>query len=70
MKRHPEIRWHEIARNAIAEYALRIKILDQLTAKSRFTDKDALDLGDDIKKNLAARYEKILKGKRSPRNLS
>jgi hypothetical protein len=63
MKSHPEIKWSEIARQAMKEYALRIEVLDDITAKSKFTEKDAFEMGEDLKKDLAARYKKIMKRK-------
>ena len=65
MKNHPEIKWSEIARQAMKEYAMRLEVLDDITSKSKFTEKDALVIGDSAKKNLAARYEKLMRRRRS-----
>lgn len=64
MRSHPEIKWSEIARQAMKEYALRIQILDDITAKSNFKEKDALELGEDLKRDLALRYDKIIRKKK------
>lgn len=61
MKNHPEIKWTEVARNAMKEYAVRLEILDDITSKSKFTEKDALEIGEDLKKNIALRYKKAVK---------
>ena len=61
MKSHPEIKWSEIARHAMKEYAMRIEVLDDITAKSKFTEKEALEIGQDVKRDLAERYRKAMR---------
>jgi len=61
MRNHPEIKWSEIARHAMKEYATHLEVLDQLTGKSKFTEKDALEIGAEVNKNLAARYKKAMR---------
>ena len=61
MKSHPEVKWSEIARQAMKDYAMRIEILDEITNKSTFTDKDALEVGEVAKKALAVRYKKAMR---------
>ncbi len=61
MKSHPEIKWSEIARHAMKEYAIRIEVLDDITAKSKFTEKEALEIGQDVKRDLAERYRKAMR---------
>lgn len=56
MKKHKEIRWSEIAREAISEHAMKLKIMDQLTAKSKLTEKDAEIIGNKIKRGIAKRH--------------
>ena len=56
MKEHAEIKWSEVARQAIWEYARKLQLLNQITAKSKLTEKDARELGETIKKGIIERY--------------
>jgi len=56
MKSHPEIKWSEIARQAMWDYARRLELLDGIARRSRMTDEDAEEIGRAIKKGLLARY--------------
>jgi hypothetical protein len=58
MKRHPEIKWSEVARQAMWQYAKRLEMMDNVTKKSELTEKDALEIGRTIKASLAAKYSK------------
>ncbi len=60
MRKHPEIKWTEIARDAMRQYATKLQVLEDITSKSRLTERDALEIGDSVKRNLAARYRKSL----------
>lgn len=53
-----EINWSEVARNAIREKLSQLKILKSISAKSKLTEKDALELGKKINKSLHERYLK------------
>lgn len=55
MKRHPEIKWAEVARRAIAREADRLAVYDRLLAGSKMTEKDAVELGRVINKAAARR---------------
>lgn len=61
MKNHPEIKWTEVALNAMKEYTVRLEVLDDITSKSRFTEKDALKMSEALKVNIAKRYKKAMK---------
>ena len=50
IKRHNEIRWSEIARRAMWEYARKLQELDRIALKSKMTEKDAELIGRKIKK--------------------
>jgi hypothetical protein len=65
MKSHPEIKWSEVARQAMWEYAKKLETMDQVTRKSRLTERDALEVGRAIKTGLGARYAR--KAERSSR---
>jgi len=56
IKRHNEIRWSEIARRAMWEYARKLQELDNIAQKSKMTEKDAEMIGKKVKKAVQARY--------------
>lgn len=55
MRRHPEIKWSEVARQAFQRELDRINILDRLLANSKLTEKDAVELGRRINRAVARR---------------
>ena len=64
MKGHPEIKWSEVARQAMWAYASKLEMMDEVMKKSTLTEKDALELGRRVNVSLASRYGK--KAGRSP----
>jgi len=56
VKKHNEIRWSEVARRAISEQAMRLKLMDKLTSKSTLTEKDVEEIGNKIKSGIAKRH--------------
>lgn len=58
MRNHPEIKWSEVARQAMWEYAKKLEMMDEVTRESKLTEKDALEIGRTIKAGLGARYRK------------
>ena len=52
------INWSEVAREAIRERISQLKILNAIAAKSKLTEKDALEIGKKIKKSMHERYKK------------
>lgn len=56
MDEEREINWSEVARAAIKTKLSQLKILKAISAKSKLTDKDALELGKKINKSLHERY--------------
>lgn len=56
MKSHPEIKWSEVARQAMWEYARKLEMMDEVTRKSSLTERDALEVGRTIKTGLGVRY--------------
>ena len=58
MKKHPEIKWSEVARQAMWEYARKLELLDKIAGKSKLSEKDALGLGEVVKKGISDRYAK------------
>lgn len=58
VKRHPEIKWSEVARQAMWEYARKLQLLDQLASKSRLTEAEVLVADRVVKKKLMEKYER------------
>ena len=56
MQKHKEIKWSEVARQAILEKARRLELMDKLLAKSELTEEDAERIGHKIKHGMAKRY--------------
>jgi len=65
MKQFPEIRWSEVARQALAQRVERFIEFEKIVAKSKLTKEDAEEIGDLIKAGMAKRlkeeYEKTYK---------
>lgn len=55
MRRHPEIKWAEVVRHAIAREVDRLRVYDKLLARSKMTEKEAVRLGRIINKAAARR---------------
>ncbi len=58
MKQHGEIKWSEIARRAISEYAKKLDLLDALTQNSELTEEDIMELDENVKKGIYDHYRK------------
>lgn len=56
MKEHPEIRWSEVARQALWTEAKKREIVEKILSKSKLTEKDAREIGDKIKEGMAKRH--------------
>ena len=56
IKRHNEIRWSEIARRAMWDYARKLQELDNIVQKSKMTEKEAENIGKKVKKSVQAHY--------------
>jgi len=52
MKQHREIRWSEIAKKAIAAEIAKLALVERITAKSRLTMKDVMEVDEKIKRGL------------------
>lgn len=57
MRAHPEIKWSEVARQAIRREIERIHIYDRLLAKSTLAEDDAVRLGREIRRAMRERSE-------------
>jgi alpha-D-ribose 1-methylphosphonate 5-triphosphate synthase subunit PhnG len=58
MKQHNEIRWSEIARRAISDYAKKLALLDALTQNSELTEEDVMELDEKVKKGIYEHYKR------------
>lgn len=56
MKEFPQMKWSEIARNAIEERAGDLEEMNKIASKSRLTKKDVEELSKKIKKAAAGRF--------------
>jgi hypothetical protein len=56
MKKHPEIKWSEVARQAMWEYARKLELLDEIASRSKLSEKDAVVIGETVKRRIAERY--------------
>ena len=56
MKKHSEIKWSEIARQAIWNHARKLELMDNLLSNSELTENDALLLGRKIKQGIAKQH--------------
>ena len=58
MDKSKVINWSAVAREAIREKILELKILHDIASKSKLTEKDALEIGRKIKKSMWKKYQK------------
>lgn len=56
MDRHKDVKWTEVARQAMWEKARKLELMDKLLAKSKLTEKDAEKIGHKIKHGIAKRH--------------
>ena len=59
LDRHPEMNWSEVARQAWKNKVEQLELLNRLTAGSKATDKDVVELGRLIKKGMARRHDEL-----------
>ena len=57
VKSHKEVRWSEIARRAIEDYAKKVSLLDAMTAQSELTQDDIMVLDKQIKSGVHQHYK-------------
>ena len=55
MRAHPEIKWAEIARSAFRAQLRRLEVYDRLLSTSRLTERDAIELGREIRRAASKR---------------
>ena len=58
MNHFPEINWSEVARQAIAEKTRILEQMQQLLAKSRLTEQEAVTLGREVKRGVWRKHRR------------
>lgn len=53
-----DINWSEVARAAIRERLVQLKLFKSITAKSKLTEKDTVEISKKINKAVHERYKK------------
>jgi len=61
IKNHNEIKWSEIARRAMWEYARKLELLDKIAEKSELSEQDVIELDREIKKKVHAHHKEYVK---------
>ena len=56
MKKHKDIKWSEVAREAIWQKARKLELMDALLVKSKLAEQDALELGRRVNKGIAKKH--------------
>ena len=56
MEKHKDIKWTEVARQAMWEKARKLELADKLLAHSELTESDAEEIGHKIKHGIAKRH--------------
>jgi len=56
MKRYKEIKWSEVARQALWLQAKRFELMDKMLSKSKLTEKDALEIGRKVNREIAKKH--------------
>jgi len=62
MRQHPEIKWSEIARKAMWDYARKLELMERITGESRLSEKDVAELDEKVKAGLRRKYRDVSKG--------
>ena len=57
IKKHRDVKWSEIARQALWKRARDLEVLDRITSKSTLTIEDAAELDEIIKKGIARKHK-------------
>ncbi len=56
MEKHKEIKWTEVARQAMWEKARKLELMDKILSNSTLTEQDALEIGREVNKGIAKRH--------------
>ena len=58
MKSHSDVRWSEIAREAFEKRIIELEWMEEVLKSSKFTEKDAEEIGHKIKEKIWNRFKK------------
>ena len=56
LQKHDEVNWSAVIRRALLEHLEKIRIVEEIAAKSTLTEKDAEEIGNKIKHEIAKRH--------------
>ena len=65
MKRYPEIRWSEVARQAIEKRVAMLRMMDEALKESELTEAQAIQLGKEVNRKMGEYYKSKFRGRRS-----
>lgn len=57
IRKHKEIKWSEVARQALTDKANELKLMDQILYRSTLTERDAIEIGKIINKKISQRHK-------------
>ena len=57
LDKYPELNWSEVARQAWRQKAEQLELLNRLTANSKATDKDVMEIAEKVKLGMAKWHE-------------
>ena len=58
MKRHTELKWSDIARQAFEKKVNEVELMDKILSKSELDEKDAERIGHEIKSKINKRFSR------------
>ncbi len=56
MKKHKDVKWSEVARQAMWDKARKLELMEALLSKSELTEHEAEEIGHKIKRSIARRH--------------
>ena len=56
MQKHKEIKWSEVARQAMWEQARKLELMEKILSKSKLKEVDALSIGREINRGIAKKH--------------
>jgi predicted CopG family antitoxin len=67
MKKHPEVRWSEVARGAISKRLRDLETLDEILSKSTLTERDVKEIAERVNKGVWEKVAHLPRKQRSVR---
>lgn len=56
MRKHIEVKWSEVARQALWSKATKLELVDKILSKSKLKEEDAEKIGRKIKREIAKKH--------------